>query len=58
MHAANLPCPPSHRCLPQGGNDFEIFESPDTIGHTVSGPDDTIRQLRELFPSPPENGSA
>ena len=37
---------------PQGGNDYEIFESPDTVGHTVVGPDDTIRQLRELFPSP------
>ena len=35
----------------QGGNDNEIFESPDTVGHTVTGPDDTIRQLRELFPS-------
>lgn len=52
-------CPVLCRCfLPQGGNDYEIFESSDTIGHTVTGPDDTIRQLRELFPSPPENGSA
>ena len=32
-----------------GGNDFEIFESPDTVGHTVTGPDDTIRQIREAF---------
>jgi phosphomannomutase len=42
----------------EGGNDYEIFVCPDTAGHTVTGPDDTIRQLRELFPSPPENGSA
>lgn len=33
----------------QGGNDFEIFESPDTIGHTVNGPADTISQLKQLF---------
>lgn len=35
----------------EGGNDFEIFTSPDTVGHTVVGPSDTIRQLQELFPS-------
>ena len=34
----------------QGGNDYEIFESPDTVGHTVVGPDDTIAQLQRLFP--------
>lgn len=34
----------------QGGNDYEIFVSPDTIGHTTTGPEDTIRQLQELFP--------
>lgn len=34
----------------QGGNDYEIFVSPDTIGHTTKGPQDTIRQLQELFP--------
>lgn len=33
----------------KGGNDYEIFESEDTIGHTVCGPDDTIRLVRELF---------
>lgn len=33
----------------QGGNDHEIFESERTIGHTVNGPDDTMRQCRELF---------
>ncbi|KAL4447471.1 hypothetical protein ABPG75_004690 [Micractinium tetrahymenae] len=36
----------------EGGNDYEIFVCPDTVGHTVNGPDDTIRQLRELFPDP------
>ena len=33
----------------QGGNDYEIFVSPDTVGHSVSGPDDTIKQIEELF---------
>lgn len=33
----------------EGGNDFEIYESPLTIGHTVKGPEDTIRILKELF---------
>jgi phosphomannomutase len=34
----------------EGGNDYEIYTSPDTIGHHVDGPDDTIKQLNELFP--------
>ncbi|KAK7445403.1 Phosphomannomutase 1 [Stygiomarasmius scandens] len=33
----------------KGGNDYEIFVDPRTIGHSVSGPDDTIRQLKGLF---------
>lgn len=33
----------------QGGNDYEIYVSPDTVGHSVSGPDDTIKQIEELF---------
>lgn len=33
----------------KGGNDYEIFSDPRTIGHTVHGPADTMRQLRELF---------
>ncbi|KAH8884441.1 eukaryotic phosphomannomutase [Thozetella sp. PMI_491] len=33
----------------EGGNDHEIFTDPRTIGHTVIGPDDTVRQLKELF---------
>eukprot|EP00775_Hariotina_reticulata_P005328 gene5328-5564_t len=33
----------------QGGNDFEIFSSERTIGHTVTSPDDTQKQCTELF---------
>jgi len=33
----------------EGGNDFEIFTSPETIGHTVTSPADTIKQVTELF---------
>lgn len=33
----------------EGGNDYEIFVSPDTIGHTVTGPEDTLKQIREIF---------
>ncbi|XP_065058294.1 uncharacterized protein LOC135686071 [Rhopilema esculentum] len=33
----------------KGGNDYEIFVDDRTIGHTVTGPDDTMKQLRELF---------
>eukprot|EP00873_Tetraselmis_striata_P014146 jgi/Tetstr1/434410/TSEL_023510.t1 len=33
----------------EGGNDFEIFSSPKTIGHTVTSPEDTIQQCTELF---------
>lgn len=33
----------------KGGNDYEIFMDPRTIGHTVTSPEDTIKQLRELF---------
>lgn len=36
----------------QGGNDFEIFSSPKTLGHTVNSPVDTIGQCRELFIKP------
>ncbi|KIJ55414.1 hypothetical protein M422DRAFT_73326 [Sphaerobolus stellatus SS14] len=32
-----------------GGNDYEIFSDPRTIGHTVTSPDDTLRILKELF---------
>ncbi|KAF5355325.1 hypothetical protein D9758_006033 [Tetrapyrgos nigripes] len=33
----------------KGGNDYEIFSDPRTIGHTVNSPADTIRILKELF---------
>ncbi|GBL50350.1 phosphomannomutase [Candidozyma auris] len=33
----------------EGGNDWEIFTDPRTIGHAVKSPDDTIRILKELF---------
>ena len=33
----------------KGGNDYEIFEDPRTIGHAVSSPEDTVRLLKELF---------
>ncbi|KAI9795905.1 MAG: Phosphomannomutase [Piccolia ochrophora] len=33
----------------KGGNDYEIFEDPRTVGHTVTSAEDTARQLRELF---------
>lgn len=38
----------------QGGNDYEIFNDPRTIGFTVYSPEDTARLCRELFfePSP------
>lgn len=33
----------------KGGNDYEIYEDPRTIGHAVNSPADTIRILNELF---------
>ncbi|GAA5858953.1 hypothetical protein JCM1840_006632 [Sporobolomyces johnsonii] len=33
----------------QGGNDYEIYEDPRTIGHAVQSPADTIRELKALF---------
>ncbi|KOS18814.1 Phosphomannomutase [Escovopsis weberi] len=33
----------------RGGNDYEIFNDPRTIGHTVKGPEDTMLILQELF---------
>ena len=32
-----------------GGNDFEIYKDPRTIGHSVKHPGETIDQLKELF---------
>lgn len=33
----------------KGGNDYEIYEDPRTIGHAVNNPYDTARILKELF---------
>lgn len=37
----------------KGGNDYEIFNDPRTIGFTVSSPNDTARRCGELFFSAP-----
>ena len=36
------------RTMP-GGNDHEIFDDPRTKGHTVLNPEDTIKQLKDIF---------
>ncbi|GAB4816304.1 hypothetical protein N2152v2_003350 [Parachlorella kessleri] len=33
----------------KGGNDYEIFVDERTVGHCVTGPEDTIKQIQELF---------
>jgi len=33
----------------EGGNDYEIFSDPRTVGHTVTGPEDTIQQLKQIL---------
>ncbi|CAG8654058.1 15353_t:CDS:2, partial [Acaulospora colombiana] len=33
----------------KGGNDYEIYSDSRTIGHSVSGPQDTARIVKELF---------
>lgn len=32
-----------------GGNDYEIYEDPRTIGHSVTGPAETMKLIKELF---------
>lgn len=32
-----------------GGNDYEIFSDPRTIGHTVKNSDETAAELKKLF---------
>jgi phosphomannomutase len=32
-----------------GGNDYELYEDPRTIGHSVLDPDDTYAQVKKLF---------
>lgn len=43
--------------IPQGGNDYEIFEDPRTIGFTVYSPEDTARLCGEIFFNTPPNES-
>lgn len=33
----------------KGGNDYEIYEDPRTIGHSVKGPEETMEELKKLF---------
>ncbi|GMP61552.1 hypothetical protein CsSME_00023971 [Camellia sinensis var. sinensis] len=33
----------------KGGNDFEIYDSERTMGHTVTSPEDTVKQCTKLF---------
>ncbi|KAJ8681858.1 hypothetical protein QAD02_017650 [Eretmocerus hayati] len=33
----------------EGGNDYEIYESDLTVGHRVTGPEDTLKQLKVLI---------
>ncbi|KAK9356657.1 eukaryotic phosphomannomutase [Lipomyces doorenjongii] len=33
----------------EGGNDYEIYTDPRTIGHAVDSPEDTMRILKEVF---------
>ncbi|XP_061371547.1 phosphomannomutase-like [Gastrolobium bilobum] len=33
----------------KGGNDHEIYESERTVGHTVTSPEDTMKQCKSLF---------
>jgi len=33
----------------KGGNDYEIYADPRTVGHSVESPADTIRIVKELF---------
>ncbi|KAG9441123.1 hypothetical protein H6P81_016977 [Aristolochia fimbriata] len=37
----------------KGGNDYEIYESERTVGHTVTSPEDTAAQCTALFLSKP-----
>uniref|UniRef100_A0A8C2DSR0 Phosphomannomutase n=1 Tax=Cyprinus carpio TaxID=7962 RepID=A0A8C2DSR0_CYPCA len=41
--------------MTSGGNDYEIFEDPRTIGFTVCSPEDTARLCREMFFNAPPN---
>uniref|UniRef100_A0A8C0JET3 Phosphomannomutase n=2 Tax=Chelonoidis abingdonii TaxID=106734 RepID=A0A8C0JET3_CHEAB len=32
-----------------GGNDYEIYDDPRTVGHSVQSPQDTLRRCQEIF---------
>lgn len=33
----------------KGGNDYEIYEDPRTVGHAVTNPEETMAELKRLF---------
>ncbi|KAF2159071.1 hypothetical protein M409DRAFT_71309 [Zasmidium cellare ATCC 36951] len=33
----------------KGGNDYEIYEDPRTVGHSVKNPEETMAELKKLF---------
>jgi len=33
----------------EGGNDYEIYSSDRVIGHSVNNPDDTIKEVTDLW---------
>lgn len=33
----------------QDGNDYEIYTDSRTIGHSVTGPEDTMRQVKDII---------
>lgn len=33
----------------KGGNDYEIYSDPRTIGHSVENPVDCLKQIKEIF---------
>lgn len=35
--------------MKKGGNDFEIYTDPRTVGHSVVSPQDTVQRCREIF---------
>jgi phosphomannomutase len=34
----------------KGGNDHELYHDPRVVGHSVTSPEDTLKQLQDLFP--------
>ncbi|NWQ82765.1 PMM1 Phosphomannomutase, partial [Columbina picui] len=39
----------SWRAAVGGGNDYEIYDDPRTVGHSVQSPQDTVQRCREIF---------